>query len=72
MPYSKYAEIYNRQQLSAMLAEKGIKYSFVGKFFGARQDDIELYHREGYLDFEKTSHSDLFIRGMLGKTCNER
>lgn len=63
-PYSKYAETYNKEQLSSFLSAKGIKYSFMGKFFGARPDNLELYNEEGYLDFEKTSHSDLFLKGM--------
>lgn len=63
-PYSKYAEIYNKEQLSILLSTKGIKYSFMGKFFGARPDNIDLYNEEGYLDFEKVSHSDLFIKGI--------
>lgn len=63
-PYSKYAETYNKEQLSSLLFSRGIKYSFMGKFFGARPNNIELYNREGYLDFGKTSHSDLFLEGM--------
>lgn len=63
-PYSKYAEIYNKEMLSSLLSTKGIKYSFMGKFFGARPDNVELYNEEGYLDFEKVSYSDLFIKGM--------
>lgn len=63
-PYSKYAEAYNKEQLRNSLSVKGIKYSFMGKFFGARPDNIELYNEEGYLDFEKVAKSDLFIKGM--------
>ena len=63
-PYSKYAEAYNKEQLRNSLSIKGIKYSFMGKFFGARPDNIELYNEEGYLDFEKVAKSDLFIKGM--------
>ena len=63
-PYSKYAETYNKELLSSLLSTKGIKYSFMGKFFGARPDNTELYNEEGYLDFEKVSYSDLFIKGI--------
>lgn len=63
-PYSKYAETYNKELLSSLLSTKGIKYSFMGKFFGARPDNAELYNEEGYLDFEKVSYSDLFIKGI--------
>lgn len=64
VPYSRYAETYNKEQLSGLLSAKGINYSFMGKYFGARPDNLELYNEEGYLDFEKVSHSDLFIKGM--------
>lgn len=63
-PYSKYAETYNKEHLSSLLATKGVQYSFMGKFFGARPDNVELYNEEGYLDFEKVVCSDLFIKGM--------
>lgn len=63
-PYSKYAETYNREYLTARLLEENIKYSFMGKYFGARQENIELYNKDGYLDFEMMSHSALFIKGM--------
>ena len=63
-PYSKSAETFNREQLENSLASEGITYFFMGKFFGARPDNTDLYSKEGYLDFEKTSRSDLFITGM--------
>lgn len=63
-PYSKYAITYNKEHISSLLFSHGINYSFMGKYFGARPDNIELYCEEGYLDFEKVSHSDLFIKGM--------
>lgn len=63
-PYSKYAETFNKEKLENLLFAKGIKYFFMGKFFGARSDNVDLYSKEGYLDFEKTSHSDLFVKGM--------
>lgn len=63
-PYSKYAETYNREKLSSLLYSRGIEYTFMGKFFGARPNNIQLYCKEGYLDFEKVAHSDLFVKAM--------
>lgn len=63
-PYSKYAETYNRECLNGLLMRKNIIYSYMGKYFGARPGNIELYNEEGYLDFEKVAQSDLFIKGM--------
>lgn len=49
---------------------KNIIYSYMGKYFGARPGNIELYNEEGYLDFEKVAQSDLFIKGMKkGSRC---
>lgn len=67
-PYSKYAETYNKEKLSGLLYSRGIEYSFMGKFFGARPNNIQLYCKEGYLDFEKVAHSDLFIKAMQNVT----
>ena len=63
-PYSRYAETYNREYLNKLLLGKNIMYSYMGRYFGARQENIELYNREGYLDFEKVARSDFFIKGM--------
>lgn len=63
-PYSRYAETYNREHLSNLLLKKNIIYSYMGKYFGARPANIELYNEEGYLDFEKVAQSELFIKGM--------
>ena len=36
----------------------------MGKFFGARPTDRDLYCAEGYLDFEKARASELFKKGL--------
>lgn len=63
-PYSKYAEQFNKDNISKWLEAKGIHYAFMGNFFGARPTDLSLYHPDGYLDFEKVSHSEKFLKGM--------
>lgn len=63
-PYARYAETYNREHLSKLLLGENIIYSYMGKYFGARPANIELYNEEGYLDFEKVAQSNLFIKGM--------
>ena len=69
-PYSKYAEQYNRENIEKYISRNGIQYSFMGKFFGARPSEKELYCAEGYLDFERVRKSERFIKGfnnvMLG------
>lgn len=69
-PYSKYAEQFNRENIEKTLRMDQIKYSFMGNYFGARPSEAELYHAEGYLDFEKVRVSERFMIGfqnvMLG------
>ncbi|MEL1135054.1 DUF488 domain-containing protein [Desulfitobacterium sp. THU1] len=64
VPYSRYANLYNREVLKAFLNTNKIIYLFMGKELGARQASPLLYTPEGYLDFEKTSKSDVFRSGI--------
>ncbi len=63
-PYSKFHEHFNRNNLSAALQTENIQYIFMGKEFGARRNEPELYNSEGQLDFEKTMESELFLSGV--------
>lgn len=63
-PYSKYTPQYNIEELKRALNSKGIYYLFMGEELGARQLDKDLYTKEGYLDFNKFSKTDLFQRGI--------
>lgn len=63
-PYSKYAEQYNKENISRELKSANIKYSFLGKYFGARPQNTELYADEGYLDFERVRGSQDFNKGI--------
>ena len=62
-PASKMYSDYNKEQLSALLKEKGIVYRNYKREFGARQENIN-YFTDGYLDFEKFTKSDIFISGI--------
>ena len=42
-PYSQFVASYNRENIKAILKNEDIEYSFMGKYFGARPDDIKLY-----------------------------
>lgn len=64
IPYSKYAENYNREILDKYLLQHKIHYSYMGTYFGARQEDKTLYSQEGYLDFEKVRSTSLFLKGV--------
>jgi len=62
-PYSKYAEQFNRENIKKSLIENNIIYSFTGNHFGARQDDMSLYSKEGFLDFEMVRNTPNFKVG---------
>ncbi len=63
-PYSKYHSQFNRKNLSASLENNKIQYVFMGKEFGARRNEAELYNSEGHIDFEKTMKDELFLSGV--------
>lgn len=63
-PYSRYASQYNSDQLKNSLKTAGIEYYHMKNSFGARQEDRQYYHDEGYLDFERFRASDVFVKGM--------
>ena len=63
-PYSRYTDQFNKEIISQVLEDSGIIYRYMGKYFGARQEDRTLYTSEGYLDFEKTRESDQFKSGL--------
>lgn len=64
MPFSRYVPQFNRDQLKTFLAENGIKYFHMGKHFGARRTESNLYSKEGYVDFEKVRASEIFRLGL--------
>ncbi len=57
IPYSQFAADYNRERIKAALQSNGIKYAFMGNYFGARPTDTSLYSPNGYLDFDKVADS---------------
>lgn len=63
-PYSKYAEQFNKENVLSFLIKDGIKYSYMGKHFGARPMELSLYSSDGCLDFEKVTQSERFRVGM--------
>ena len=59
-PYSKYASQYNKDVIGSILKNNGIRYVYMGTYFGARQEDWSLYDDDGILDFEKVRASEAF------------
>lgn len=63
-PYSKYVSQFNKKEIKKFLNQNGIYYIFLGKELGARREEKSLYTNEGYLDFEETSKTLLFLNGI--------
>ena len=63
-PFSKYTSQFNREGLQSYLKKQNILYIWMGKEFGARRDNKELYSIQGYLDFEKVIKDDEFLGGV--------
>ena len=60
VPYSEYAQQFDREVLAKQLAAYDITYYYMGTYFGARRKERELYTPEGYLDFEKVRKQTSF------------
>lgn len=63
-PYSQYTPQFNENDIKYALKKEGIQYIFMGKEFGARRGNKDLYDSSGKLDFEKTTTDGDFIKGI--------
>jgi len=64
VPFSRHAPQFNKDELMRFLKKHGIQYVYMGEEFGARREDKSLYTPQGYLDFELTRRSALFLKGI--------
>lgn len=64
VPYSKYFMDFDKNILESTLKNNNIKYENYNKEFGARQNNINFYSKDGYLDFSKFVKSSIFINGI--------
>src|SRR2546421_12049624 len=63
MPYSRYQPEFSRESLDKLLAEKRVRYVFMGDLLGGRPKDEDCY-TEGKVDYTKTRSKDFFLRGI--------
>jgi uncharacterized protein (DUF488 family) len=63
MPYSKFAEQFNRENIKLALKKEGIKYIFMGEELGARRMESCLM-TNGIVDFEKVIKDEKFLKGI--------
>ena len=70
-PYSKYNTQYNKEAFNESLRNSGFVYIYMGKEFGAKRTNKDVYTQEGYADFEKVAKEDIFLKGIdrLKKGC---
>lgn len=62
-PYSRYNPQFDREDLKAALATRGITYVFLGKELGARSEDPACY-LYGKVQFTKLAQTPLFREGL--------
>ncbi len=63
-PYSKFANQFNKDQLSNFLKVKKIYYIFMGDELGARHEQEELLFEDGTVDFSKVTATTNFKKGI--------
>lgn len=62
-PFSRRYPHFNKQRLSATLAERGIAYVFVGEELGARSSDESCYEG-GRVQYQRLAATPLFNQGI--------
>lgn len=62
-PYSKYAEQFNRENVHAFLQNSSIRYSYMGKYFGARPTELKLYNNKDIWILKKLHNQNDLILG---------
>jgi len=63
VPYSRFTDQFNRENINSALLSKNINYIFLGEEFGARREEKNLL-TDGMVDFEKVSKDSKFLDGI--------
>ncbi|WP_456402494.1 DUF488 domain-containing protein [Persephonella sp.] len=64
IPFSKFANWFNKDNLKDFLKTKGIYYIFMGDNLGARWEDKNLIFDDGKVNFEKVKETKKFQDGI--------
>jgi len=64
IPYSRFANQFNKEQLSTFLKKKNIFYIPMGDYLGARYEEKELLFEDGKVDFSKVVTTKRFKEGI--------
>ena len=64
IPFSKFANWFNKNSLKEFLKSKGIYYIFMGENLGARWQDKNLIFDDGKVNFDKVRATQKFQDGI--------
>jgi len=63
-PYSSYASHFNKEGLPEPLAERSVKYLFMGDLLGGRAEGDAFYDDEGYVRYDRVADRPEFQEGI--------
>lgn len=63
-PHSKFAHQFNAATLKRALANKGIKYLYLGRELGGKPSDPSMYDKEGYALYHLMARSPSFLKAV--------
>ncbi len=63
-PFSKYASQFSARILKTAVAERGIKYLYLGEELGGRPKTPEFYDEDGHVLYDLVAESPLFLQGI--------
>lgn len=63
IPYSRFAEEYNRENIKEVLNKNNIEYLYLGEELGARRKEESL-KTNGTVDFDKVAVDEKFLKGI--------
>jgi uncharacterized protein (DUF488 family) len=63
-PFSRRLPEYNRAALEGALRANGLAFVYLGDLLGGRPADRDLYHPEGWADYERIRQTAAFGRGL--------
>ncbi len=64
VPYSRYANQFNKDQLAIYLKKNNVYYIPMGEYLGARYNDKELLFEDGKVNFAKVINTKRFQEGV--------
>ncbi len=63
-PYSHYVPHFNKEGIEQLCENNGVKYLFLGNFFGGKPEDNSVIDEEGKVNYELLDEKDYFLTGI--------